>query len=290
MCAAYFLCTNQSILFSFCASCFFSVCFSSFVIKPTWATWDYVINLYTHLLWILLKKKAKNLQKRTWMGWEKKRWSDSMCVCVCVCENESIHSILFAGRCWCGVEMSFHCLSLIFTDKVLSSIIIIIIISWTEQCGSRNMCVSMCGLPLLLLLNTFLLMLLLLLLLLLSLLMWWRRQLWKRKVITNSSTSFRLRRQRTNHDTMTCFREKWKQSAEKSDFEIKKNNNNLLSKNRTINSASKIWKGETEVLDDRKKEMENRKKTFHQSNSKCSFVQNFCRFFHFFFLNLTSCS
>lgn len=52
---------------------------------------------------------------------------DWLCMCVCVKMNR--YSILFVRErvmvmVWCQ-EMAFHCLSLIFTDKVLSSIIII---------------------------------------------------------------------------------------------------------------------------------------------------------------------
>lgn len=43
---------------------------------------------------------------------------------VCACENDSIFNIHNIVRRWCyDVEMSFHCLSLIFTDEVLSQII-----------------------------------------------------------------------------------------------------------------------------------------------------------------------
>lgn len=132
MCAAYFLCTNQSILFSFCATCFFSVCFSSFVIKPTWATWDYVINLYTHLLWILLKKKAKNLQKRTWMGWEKKRWSDSMCVCVFVYVKMNRY-IQYCLRGDAGVVSRCHFIAYPSSSRIKFYLRLLLLLLYLEQ-------------------------------------------------------------------------------------------------------------------------------------------------------------
>lgn len=159
-----------------------------------------------------LWKKKEFARKKLRIRHRNGRDGRGMAVHVCLCENESIFNILFVRArvmVWCQ-EMSFHCLSLIFTDKVLSSIIII---SWAEQCGSRNVCMSefMCAaLRLLLPLNTFSLLvavLLLLLSLVLSQLMWWTRQLWKRKVIANFSV-FSSSPPLSSNTTQCCARVK----------------------------------------------------------------------------------